>query len=80
MQIPNNELLQQVELAKALGVSVRAIVNWREEGLPPAYHKPGSIVLFDLEKVHKWLIERKGKHRRRYPRLHLQYRSRKNGK
>ena len=52
------EFLTRAEISRALKVSDITIDRWRREGLP--FIKVKSRVLFDEEKVMKWLNENNG--------------------
>lgn len=47
--------LQTPEAAKYIGVSPATLKKWRAEGLGPNYAKHGSLVLYRLEDLDRWL-------------------------
>ena len=53
------KLLSQKEMAEILGLSVRALENFRKDkGLP--FYKIGHLIKYRMSEVEKWLKERQG--------------------
>lgn len=62
MELDDDTLLTEAEVARLLTMSPRTLQKWRYEGgHTPAFHKVGRAVRYRLGDVKEWLRER---HRR----------------
>lgn len=60
MELDDDTLLAEGEVAKLLGISPRTLQKWRYEGgHTPAFHKVGRAVRYRLGDVKEWLRERR---------------------
>jgi excisionase family DNA binding protein len=55
---PLPDLMTVDEVASALRVNRKTLLNWRAQGLAPEGFRVGKAVLFHRENVRRWLDER----------------------
>ena len=48
----------EIELAKRLGIGLRTLRQWRQEGVSPPITKLGRKLYFNIESVEGWLKSR----------------------
>ena len=56
--MPDATLLNEIEVAKRLQVSVACVRRWRLERRGPRYLKIGSLVRYRPEDIQHWLASR----------------------
>lgn len=56
----NNKLLTTQQLADYLGVAVSTLVQYRRDGVGPAYIKLGHLVRYRMSDIENWLESKIG--------------------
>lgn len=54
----DESILDELQVAKMIGVSVRTVRGWRRSGKGPRFTKIGRIVRYAKQRVYDWLAER----------------------
>ena len=53
-----SDYVGEIELAKRLGIGLRTLRQWRQEGVSPPITRLGRKLYFNIESVEAWLKSR----------------------
>lgn len=52
-------MLTTTQMCKEMGVCMKTLYTWRQQGCPHSFSLRRQTYMYDMEKVKKWLKERK---------------------